>query len=351
MLHPIYRLSSDPGGRWTCKASKRRSWRPTLIVPRALCIFESVPCKGVKWHELDDFARLQARRLAPYLSSGANGAVRGGTLMLWLWDEVELQQILHEAGLGDLNLRRLVETLVLELPVNAGTCRMECEAGVDVLSVAAGAIVSSNWLPAKGRAAHAERPITQPWARERLQSSAKLGAAGANWSLSTAMRLAGLALLVGGGAYAAYWGGQLYGAEKLLREQETAASATQTLLQEAGPLRGAAAANASWVERYVAQSQSLELAGLLQALERPLESQGLVVKELEVKNGEARLALVSAGTDIDLPGTLQALDDVPGIDAVQLRQNSDPAQATFSFAVPGFRRSPFDPAFAEPTVR
>ena len=63
-------------------------------------------------------------------------------------------------------------------------------------------------------------------------------------------------------------------------------------------------------------------------LAEPLEARAVVIKEIEVRNEDIRLNLVAAGAELDVPGLLRTLENTPGLDDVQVRQNPDPVQAT-----------------------
>ena len=99
MLHPLYLLAGDPvrGVHQTAL----RVWRPTVLISRSLCLFESLPCEGVAWHEFRGFARLQAQRLAPFERTGVSAARRGKRLMMWFWDAAG-QRVSGHAGVRGL---------------------------------------------------------------------------------------------------------------------------------------------------------------------------------------------------------------------------------------------------------
>ncbi|MFG5406993.1 hypothetical protein ABXN37_01595 [Piscinibacter sakaiensis] len=199
-----------------------RAWRTRVVVPRALCVFESLPTTGVAWHERAAFARLQVLRLVPYARTQACAVVKAGRLMLWLWDADEVAAALRAEGLAPQRVRVLPETLLLPLP----------------------------------------------------------------------------------------------------------------------------AADGAWIDRAQALAAGADLEPLLGRLQPVLEAQGLSMREFELRNDDLRITLASGGpgVEIDLPRALAALSALPGLEAVQLRQSSEPQLAAFVMKVPGFRRAAFDRA-------
>ena len=69
-----------------------------------------------------------------------------------------------------------------------------------------------------------------------------------------------------------------------------------------------------------------------------LERNGVVLKEFELRNDQLRIAVVAVGGDIDLPELLRSLSHMAGAGDVQLRDNAELRQATFTVQVSGMRR-------------
>ncbi len=340
MLYPILRLQTDEAGSPQVVATSHRSWRPLLVVDREMCVFESVPCKGVAWHELGGFAKLQARRLAPHMNSGASAVVRNKNLMLWFWDELDVEAGLRRAGRELGGARPVAETLMLELPVRQGQLRLRCAKGVDSMTLDGGAIVSSQWDSRITGAAAVSRGLGRPWARDLIGGaldSAGIHAIGVS-SAQRALTTLGAMAAIGCAAYAAYWGGSLLGAKHRLAGLEGDAEMTIERAQKLAALRQLEFQDREWVTAYHQLGGSFQIDTFLQALAKPLAATGVVLKELEIRNEEARLVLVSAGGELDLPGMLEVLGRMPGVADVALRDNVDVRQATFTMQTPGFRR-------------
>ena len=339
MLYPLLRLQTDESGNPQLVSARHRSWRPRVLIGRELCVFESVSCRGVAWHELAGFALLQARRLAPYVRTGASAAVRNKTLMLWFWDEQDVNAALAASGRQRSDVSSVAETLMLEIPVRAGELRLRCAHGVDVLTLDGGAITRSRWEGPGSPAATKTRLIGRPWARDLLGGPLEsTGPIGGALRLNQWLTGVGVAAAVGCGVHAAYWGGSLLGAQQRLAALQGDAQATIDRMEALAALRKSELLDREWVAAYRRFGGSVQLDALLQALEPALAARSLVLKELEIRNDEARLLVVSSGVDIDLPGTLQELGKIPGVGEVALRDNLDTKQATFTLQSARFRR-------------
>lgn len=340
MFYPILRLQTDELGKPKVVATRQRDWRARLVVGREFCVFEAVPCRGVAWHEISSFAALQAQRLAPYLRSGASAAVKNKTLMLWFWDQQDLEAGLRNAGLESSRAKPVAETLMLELPTRQGELRLRCASGIDSMTLDGGAISSSRWESGLSGTAQTSRALSRPWAHDHMggpvdaTSSAGLGASTAQRGL-TAL---GAGAAIGCAVYAAYWGGSLMGAQERLARLEGGAELTIERAQKLAALRQSEMQDRNWVESYSQLGGSFQLDTFLRALATPLAASNVVLKELEIRNDEARLVMVSTGAELDLPAILEVLGKMPGVADIALRDNADVRQATFTMHTPGYRR-------------
>lgn len=335
MLYPTYRLATEGDGSLRVQRLARRSLRPTVIVPRAACVFESMPSAGVRLFERADFARMQAARLAPFESTGSNAVVRGNRLMLWFWDEHEVEQALRAAGVTTAHRRTVVETLLQGAPEGEGSVRVACIGGIDVQTRRGGAIETSEWLADPAVQAAPSRRV--PWSHELL-------AGGTRWRLrgdpTQALIVGAVAALAFGAGHAAYWWGSLQGAQQRLDTLSTQAEERTASLGSAAEARRRSGEDRAWVDAYRGAAASVRLEELLAALTPVLEHHGVAIREIEMRQDEVRLVLASAGVEIDVPNLLRALSRVPGLADVQLRQAADTALATFSLRAPGYVRSP-----------
>ncbi len=345
MLHPAYLLEIDAAQALGLRQSPQRTWRPTLVVPRALCVFEAVPCKGLAWHERVAFARLQAKRLAPFANYGFNACVRANTLMLWFWDQNEVTAAAQALKLNPHRTRLWAEPLLRSVPTGSGERRLLCKGGSDLQTLAQGAIVASNWQAGPPGAASVPALRSWPWAWELATQTLASNAAGVAakqrgaWSWPQLWRLASVAALVGTASFAAYWGTQVLGAREQLQKLQSEADNSTRRLGDLAGLRNTSNQGADWLKRYAQVSVGIQWPELLAALAPVLERHGVVIKEMETRDDEVKLVLGSAGSDIDLPALLQALMATPGLSQVQLRAGLDFSQATFSLRAPGHMRA------------
>lgn len=336
MLHPVYRLATDAQQRLRLGPVVARAWRPTVVVPREVCVFEQIPAAGVAWHERAGFARLQAIRLAPFTSTGGSAAVRGRTLMMWLWDGQEVDTALAEGGLDPARMVRVAEPLMLPLPRQDGAATLRCQGGTDHLVLEGGAIRSSRWQADDTLGRAPPDLLRGPWARDLLQAGGAMGA----WDAARLQRLLTMACWAaafGLAAYAAYWGGQWQALETRIAAEEGRATDDSTDFGRLLQLKQAQSADRAWLDSYRRLTSGVRIDPLLVALQRPLEMNNLTMKELELRNEDLRIVVASAGGDIDLPRVLEAFSALPGVDAVQLRQSADTQQAAFTMRVGGFR--------------
>lgn len=335
MLNPVYRLAIDAQQRVQLGPVVGRAWRTTVVVPRAICVFEAVAAAGVAWHERAGFARLQALRLAPFASTQGSAALRGQTLMLWLWDADEVDAALVAGGLDPARTARIAEPLLLPLPATEGTTTLRCQGGTDHLRLAAGAIRESRWQPEAGSARAAPDLLRRPWSRDLL------GQAGLAWDAATLQRGAAMACWAAAFASAAvlaYWGGQLRGLEQRLAAEEARSADTSTDLALMLRLRQGESADRAWIAQVRQLASSVQVEPLFASLRQVLEANNLAIRELELRQDDLRITLASGGTEIDLPRVLQALATLPGVGDVQLRQSNEPALAAFTLRVAGLRQ-------------
>lgn len=299
MLFPVHRLATDADGRPRLTRAPQRAWQPLVVVPRAWCVAEVLPARQVRWWEQAGFASLQAKRLAPFPDTGGCATVSGGQLRLWLWDQREVDAALADA------------------PPAVRGARRVAQAQLDESSA--------------GRFG--------PWNRNLLAASTTASADGGPRLARVATAL-GAAALLGTGAYAAYWWAAANGAETRLAELQSQAGERGAQVAALTALSRAEQADREWIDGYARAGASLDIERLLRALSVPLETHGVAIREMEVRQDDVRLMLVSAGIEIDLPQLVRNMARVPGLSDVQLRQNVDLTQATLSLRADGFYGAP-----------
>jgi hypothetical protein len=296
MLFPVHRFSTDSEGRVRLvRVDGARTWQRVIVVPAAWCVHETVPARSVRPWEQRGFAQLQARRLAPFPATGGSAVVRGGQLHLWLWDQAEVDSALAGVDAPLRSARRIAEG---RMPASAS--------GLG------------------------------PWTTDLLSQRAAPSEGGVlRWA--TAAAVAGL---LATGAYAAHAWGLVNGAERQLARLQAQASERGEKVQALSALSRAEQADRDWLDAYARAGASLDVLGLLRALTPAMESHGVALREIEVRQDDVRLLLVSAGIEIDLPALMRSVARVPGVADVQLRQNVDISQATISLRADAYYTAP-----------
>ncbi len=339
MLHPVNRLATSEGQPPKIEALGVKAWRRVLLLPRQLCVFESLPCEGLAWHEYRNFASLQARRLAPYMHCGVNAVVRSGRLMLWFWDQQELDTLLGQCGTSAANSRLMVETLFMPLPRSSGDIELQSPEGRDRIKVEAGAIVSSQWEERQQRTPGIALPWrNRPWAFELIGNRPQVRRSSLPGLGAAALRHAPLA--VGGAAalYLLFHAGVYLGSSSRLAVLEREADVADQRISSLSAVGQELRQETQWLSSYRQAAASVDLQHLIDALAPVLERHGVVLKEFDLRNEQLRIAVITAGGDIDLPALLDALSRLSGVSDVQLRDNTELRQASFSLQVSGLRR-------------
>ncbi|RZI80023.1 MAG: hypothetical protein EOP38_23745, partial [Rubrivivax sp.] len=196
-----------------------KSWERRLLVPRSMCVFESLSCAGLAWHEYRAFARLQAARLSPWLNTGASAAIRAGRLMLWFWDQEELDALLDQCGVAERDLHPMVETLYRQFDWHGQAETLQCDGGIEQLRFDDGALVSSHWQSGTGVAAGRWR--SRPWSFELLGSGSLRRQRPALPSVGAAvLRFAPAGIVMGAAAFALFHAGSYLGLDHRLQALE-----------------------------------------------------------------------------------------------------------------------------------
>lgn len=338
MLHPVYRLAISAGNAPALKPLGTKSWQRRLLVPRSMCVFESLPCAGLAWHEYRSFARMQASRLSPWLNTGASAAIRGGRLMLWLWDQQELDALLAQCGEDPAPQRRpLVETLYRPLSWESGEVEFAGDGGVEQLRIENGAIVASQWQPDAGTSDGPWRKT--PWAFELLGSKqADRSQPGYPQIGVGARRAAPLVVTAAAAAYALFHLGSYLGLDHRLEVLEQEAELADQRISSLSAAGQELKKESEWLASYRRLAASVDLQAVLNVLQPVLERHGVVLKEFELRGDQLRIAVITAGGDIDLPELLRSLSRLAGVSDVQLRDNTELRQASFSLQMTGLRR-------------
>lgn len=335
MLYPLHLLAADGADGWQVVDTGRRSWRRTVLVPRQLCLFESVPCASVRWHELPGFARLQVRRLSPFEHTGASALRRAGRLHLWLWDTAEVDAMLAGHPQPAAAMQR-AETLYLPWPA-VGSHVRRCTQLEEEVNLQAGALLGSE---ATAKAARLDlsvllpRPVGHDWLGGTLDA-ARPAWTGTAALVNTAGAATAAAMLV----YLGYEGGQLWGTLDAAARLEARVAQQMTARGASAQIERAASADAQWIATYRQAAAQLDVTAALNALRAPMAAFGVAIRELDAAGTELRLTLVSAGGEIRIAELLQALRAVAGVRSVSLQQHKELEWAVYIVDMPAFASS------------
>ena len=71
-----------------------------VLVSRSVCTYLQLPCAGVPWLKLRQFAQLHARQAAVYAETGVYALKQGDLLHVWMWDAQALRKALAAEGVA-----------------------------------------------------------------------------------------------------------------------------------------------------------------------------------------------------------------------------------------------------------
>jgi hypothetical protein len=334
MLYPYHLLIAEPAGGARILALRQRAWRPVLLVPRQLCLFEAVPCAEVRWFEMANFARLQLLRLSPFARTGASAVRRGGYLLLWLWDADEVDRLLLSAGAEAGGRAVAAESMYLAVPPEGQSVRA-CTQVAEQVTVQSGVLLLSRLMDPHDLAVDglSLRSLGHDWLRGGVD--ARKGRLGGGvglfnrtaWVLSFAM--VGWAVIQGAALFSAGRKAEALEAEVALR---TAAQGIEVDAQRR------VEADQRWLQGYAEAMAELDMPALLEALRPVLERHGVVIREWDSATDSVKVMLVTAGGDIRLPQLTEDLAAVEGVSQLQLLRHDELVAATFVFRPIGWVR-------------
>lgn len=116
---PLGKVRSSPWPAWLR--------RPRMVVPRHLCTYHRIPCEGVPFFKLQDFANLQAQQHAPFVHFGVSAIKQGSQLHLWIWDKKHEDHFAQKHGKPE-RFQTIVQSL-LTRRIASGVMWMPHDAG------------------------------------------------------------------------------------------------------------------------------------------------------------------------------------------------------------------------------
>lgn len=307
-----------------------------MLVPRGLCLFESLACAEIRLYELPGFARLQAQRLSPFGRTGASAVRRGHHLMLWLWDADEVEQALQSAGLaGNPRLSIIAEALYLSAPGDSGTSVDRATQCTVRSSCEGGAILQSEVLAPAALDVDVIRP--RPWGHNWLANWGQRRQVGARSFSARAFVNLGAACVAGAMfVFMMYQGGALLASRNAAERLATELDASLAERGQTSALSKAVEVDAGWVRNFAQASRQLDVAAFVDAIRPVLERNGVVLGEFEANDSEVRLVAVTVGGEIRLPDLLADLGRIAGVRGVRLMQQDEFKRATFALQTDAF---------------
>jgi hypothetical protein len=90
MLHD-YLIYNPTGADWRIKEARTSFWPnwlrpPRMVMPRELCYYQHISCRGIPLYKLREFARLQIQLHSPFVTYGSSAVKQGPVMHLWIWD-------------------------------------------------------------------------------------------------------------------------------------------------------------------------------------------------------------------------------------------------------------------------
>lgn len=334
MLYPLHLLAPDDAAGWRLVECAVRSWQRVALVPRQLCLFESVPCDGVRLHELASFARVQAMRLSPFRRTGASAIRRGGRLHLWLWDSEEVESLLGAAAPASTRLQ--AEPVYLPWPSAAEHSR-RCTQAEERIELSGGAMVHAEVVAPRALdlTALAPRRVAHDWLGGSLDSS---GASDAFSGMRQLFNRSGIAVAMAALGYLGWEAGSLYGAHQAAEQLDTQLAEHTTSRSRLSQLINSTRSDEAWVATYLQAAAQMDVPRALETLRPTMEAFGIVIRELDAGGDQLKLTFASAGGEMRLPELLGALRRLPGVQQASLQQQKDLAEATFILTMPGLVR-------------
>ena len=317
MLHEVYLFNPDGPDLLIGRQAPR--WLPAtlqsvhMVVPRKLCVYHRISCRGIPRLKLSNFARLQAQALSPFTQHGMCAIKQGTWLHLWTWD-AELERIFQEKHPDKQLTNTFAHSIYSGNVSHLAWLRQSASGGVEAQLRQGSHLVHTLWF--------AEVPTPEIW-ENLLAESPELATYGwpptlastpttseyspTRWASNLtppAHKAPGVALakavpvlLTASSAVLAGWGSFYY----FQKESQQAAIQTgiesqDRMMAELEPLRLAkqnAMQTLRWIDAAQQLSPPLTTHGILAELAEILAPQGLVVRELELSPATLQMTVVS----------------------------------------------------------
>jgi hypothetical protein len=315
---------------------EQRGWLGTRVVlARHLCAHFELPCSGVAWYQTRTYAATQARAREVFAQSAWAALRCADVLHLWVWDAERLNIALRAAGLESARLQVWPES-VLRAPANGGSVQLwAClNGGFEGQRHNAAGLAHAYWWPQEPTAAQWAtqfEPARLPSAQRRdwLGAPTRFAIAG-RASASTARnpaRTSAVGWAVGLGcvgmcAVAGYLGMhelQLRSLDASLAQQRAALSGQAQGFLKAKQNASADVLRAKPIADFVRHPHPGDA---LLAWAEAFALRGWVLREFDVRSGELRMVIATAGQRLDANEVLDLLQASPLLRDVRVEINA-----------------------------
>lgn len=140
-----------------------RLFSAKIIIPRSLCLYQRVPCKGIPRYHLSKFAKLKAQTISPFQRTESFALKNGDFIHLWIWNkEVEKNINLDEYKI---NRYEIFPSSLATLPLEDGVIEVKNPSGYELQLWKNNALLDSVWFN--------DTPSITQW-HEYLKSSSEM---------------------------------------------------------------------------------------------------------------------------------------------------------------------------------
>ena len=349
-----YLSDSSPGSSDGPLASLGGMRKQVRVLPRSWCAATSIRAKGIPRHNTSAFAKLHLNRLAPFADSGVFACRTGDVVHFWFWENQRVRELCQQHNL-DFETIELAPESVCFPKLKEGAVLYRCKEGVEAQLWHKGQLVDSAWWPdtvdastwanwrpsALAALASRDAPVVWP------ESLPPIGLAASNvaragttvlkkpwasnllrtqwWQGLKQIRL-GIVVLIASALLAGYTG-YLTAKWLTLGQMQSAIDKKIALLSpRVDPLqakRSTALEYLQWTLQVAKLDNQAGIRKVLESLQPTLLQQEAAIREFEYTDGEIRLMLVPANTELNMTTIIQQFETLPGLYNVQLLPNSD----------------------------
>lgn len=348
---------------------KRSHWLERLrtarvILPRELCIYQRIPCKGVPRLRMRAFAQIQTQSLSPFASTGSFALHQAEWLHLWLWNKDLEEQMARHFAPGQ--RFSIWPSSLLGSPRDSEVSLLQTSQvpGIELQLWQQRMLADSLWLPSfpsqdEWAALYAQTPELQSngWPEQLPTQPPSSPANTAVWGRNLTPRpesklqvrwpsLINLGLSLVTVAMLG-WAGWIYGQKNSaqyiidtgLQTQAAEAVAMEPLLQA----RQRAQHNLDWLHQASKLSPQPTTNSLLLELADTWPRQGMALRELEILPPTIQATLTpsnSTGSSIKLTAMLELIENSPNFHDARFVDVAGNGAFKFTWRIKGVASTP-----------